>query len=348
VRTHLREVVAERYCRFGPRFKDTIANSDNVDVYLHANVTRINLEPSRKRVASVRIATLSGKRRVVHARQYVLATGGIENPRLLLLSSIGEDTGSGPSQVGRYYANHPETMGGSLVLVNPQPWMIRSFRPVHHRGGMTLPLLRLARAVQETQELLNCWMQPFQIVQFRRRGQKKPPREDARQVGELAGLVGSGTSRKAEPVAMSIHTISEPSPNPDSRVRLGDELDALGQRRAVLDWRVADRDSDSLQRTLKIFASEVGASDIGRFRIDFPAAGFSAVDPRGSHHHMGTTRMHADPNQGVVTPDCRVHGVSNLFVAGSSVFPTYGTANPTFTILALAFRLADHVLEVTG
>ncbi len=60
---------------------------------------------------------------------------------------------------------------------------------------------------------------------------------------------------------------------------------------------------------------------------------------------MGTTRMHASSQQGVVDRNCQVHGVSNLFIAGSSVFPTFGTANPTLTILALADRLADHLLD---
>ena len=58
---------------------------------------------------------------------------------------------------------------------------------------------------------------------------------------------------------------------------------------------------------------------------------------------MGTTRMSADPAQGVVDADCRVHGMANLYVAGSSVFPTCGSANPTLTIVALALRLAAHL-----
>jgi choline dehydrogenase-like flavoprotein len=63
----------------------------------------------------------------------------------------------------------------------------------------------------------------------------------------------------------------------------------------------------------------------------------------GSHHHMGTTRMADSPRNGVVNKNCRVHGVENLYVAGSSVFPTSGFVNPTLTIVALALRLADHL-----
>jgi choline dehydrogenase-like flavoprotein len=66
----------------------------------------------------------------------------------------------------------------------------------------------------------------------------------------------------------------------------------------------------------------------------------------GGKHHMGTTRMHRDAAQGVVDPDALVHGTSNLFIAGSSVFPGGGFANPTLTIVALAIRLADHLKQL--
>jgi choline dehydrogenase-like flavoprotein len=66
---------------------------------------------------------------------------------------------------------------------------------------------------------------------------------------------------------------------------------------------------------------------------------------RSGFHHMGTTRMHRDPSQGVVDPNCRVHGMSNLFITGSATFPTGGYANPTLTIVALALRLADHIRD---
>ena len=68
-----------------------------------------------------------------------------------------------------------------------------------------------------------------------------------------------------------------------------------------------------------------------------------------AHHHAGTTRMHEDPRGGVVDQDLRVHGLENLFVAGGSVFPRAGWANPTLTIVALSLRLADHLsLLLTG
>ena len=78
-------------------------------------------------------------------------------------------------------------------------------------------------------------------------------------------------------------------------------------------------------------------------RIDGDDPEYWPSDVRGGSHHMGTTRMHDDPTQGVVDRNCKVHGIDNLYVIGSSVFPTSGAANPTLTIVALTLRLADHL-----
>lgn len=167
-----------------------------------------------------------------------------------------------------------------------------------------------------------------------------------RDVANLAGdMEGIDIARGVPPRAVAVRMIAEPTPNPSSHVRLDDELDALGQRRALLDWRLVERDSQSARASLRVFAQEIAAAGVGRVRVLFPGGGFESLRTVASHHHMGATRMSVDPGAGVVDPDCRVHGIANLYVAGSSVFPTYGTANPTYTLLALAFRLADHLDE---
>ena len=144
-----------------------------------------------------------------------------------------------------------------------------------------------------------------------------------------------------------LRAVTEQAPNPESRVFLGDEKDHFGQRRAVLDWQLTELDTASAHETVKVVTREMGIAGLGRVRSVFPNGGFPEVDARGAFHHMGTTRMHRDPSQGVVDANCRFHSVSNLYVAGSSVFPTTGMSNPTFTILALAFRLAEHLKEKT-
>jgi choline dehydrogenase-like flavoprotein len=139
----------------------------------------------------------------------------------------------------------------------------------------------------------------------------------------------------------------EPMPNPDSRIRLSGERDAIGMRKVAVDWNLTAEDKRNGAAILRLLGAEVARTGFGRLR-SFLEDGDDArwpADMFGDQHHIGTTRMHRDPSLGVVNEDCRVHGVANLYVAGSSVFPTAGTANPTLTITALALRLADHLKE---
>ena len=139
------------------------------------------------------------------------------------------------------------------------------------------------------------------------------------------------------------HSI-EQSPHPDNRVELSQERDALGCRRLALHWHWPQEDIEQTIRAQELFARALEQAGLGRVERVREADGSPHLArPVGSHHLMGTTRMHADPREGVVDANCQVHGVDNLYVAGSSVFPTGGYANPTLTLVALALRLADHL-----
>jgi choline dehydrogenase-like flavoprotein len=106
---------------------------------------------------------------------------------------------------------------------------------------------------------------------------------------------------------------------------------------------MGELERNSITRFGELIALEIGRAELGRVRLLEPNQDGWWEGMRGSWHHMGTTRMHAEPSQGVVDADCRVHGIDNLYIAGSSVFTTSGFANPTLTIVALAIRLADHI-----
>ena len=145
----------------------------------------------------------------------------------------------------------------------------------------------------------------------------------------------------------------EQAPNPLSRITLGDARDALGMRQVCVDWRLTEADHASYRTSAALLGTEAARSCGGRFEPARWVAGDASVRPTmvGTAHHIGTTRMSVRPEDGVVDPDCRVHGIENLHVAGSSVFPTGGWAFPTFTIVALAMRLADRLrtgLEIVG
>jgi choline dehydrogenase-like flavoprotein len=168
-------------------------------------------------------------------------------------------------------------------------------------------------------------------------------------MGTLAGLAYESARYGQVPIErIDVRVAMIPVPNPESRVLLGDETDALGLRRVKLDWRLTELDKRSVARALEIMGAEIGRMGIGRFKMlisDDPAW---PEDLEGANHHVGTTRMHDDARQGVVDRNCKAHGIDNLYIAGSSVFPTAGIGTPTSMIVALSLRLADHLREITA
>jgi choline dehydrogenase-like flavoprotein len=138
-----------------------------------------------------------------------------------------------------------------------------------------------------------------------------------------------------------VYCRSEQHPDPQSRVGLGRSRDALGLPQLVLNWHLSPLDLKTLSWARGSLGDALESH--GAF---YPATDREVGDEvKGGWHHMGTTRMSTDPRKGVVDPDGRVHTLENLYVAGSSVFPTAGYANPTLTIVALALRLADHLRD---
>lgn len=173
--------------------------------------------------------------------------------------------------------------------------------------------------------------------------------------GLLSRLQNTDRRWSGRPWALVVGVVGEQAPNPDSRVTLSEQLDRFGQPLARLDWRITELDRRSWRRGLELLAPALSRAGVGQLSSEVandPSFGIRGL--RGGCHHLGTTRMSRDPKDGVVDPDGRVHGTENLYVAGSSVFPTGGYANPTLTIVALAVRLAAHLkahmhrLRVTG
>lgn len=336
-----------RPTRFGVRYRDALVGAENVYLFLHANVVDLELDESGSRVGRVSVATLAGQKFSVAAKRFVLATGGIENPRILLASNRqhADGIGNGNDLVGRYFMEHPHIDGvGSAVLSNPSASLaIYDVALSHRRERREVGLLFPSPALRREARLLNV---ALQLIDF----QPQSP-SDSGPEGALARMDRDAPIRRSPvargqryptPLVARIDVRCEQSPNPDSRVTLSDERDALGMPRARLEWRLGDLERDTIHRFLEITASELGRRSLGRLRLRIPDTNPWRGGYGGSHH-MGTTRMADTPAQGVVDANCRVFDVENLYVAGSSVFPTVGVANPTFTIVALALRLADHL-----
>ena len=136
---------------------------------------------------------------------------------------------------------------------------------------------------------------------------------------------------------------AEQVPNRNSRVTLDDSTDRVGMPRARLHWDLTDQDRAGVERAMHVCAAALDDGQADMEPMSDLADGGWMERIAGGAPHTGTTRMHRDPAHGVVDEHCRVHGTSNLFVAGSSVFPTAGWAPPTLTIVALVLRLADHM-----
>jgi len=190
-----------------------------------------------------------------------------------------------------------------------------------------------ARAARVLGPRLAAWWWAVQAAQRRRRDPTHSPASGWSR--------RRGKERRFSQVELALHL--EQAPDRDNRVVLGLDRDDLGLPRAALRWRWTARDQANLDRLRALVAEDLARAGLGRVRF----ADEVPLDP-AAHHHLGTTRMHRDPEQGVVDEHCRVHGVANLFVAGSSVFPTGGCANPTLTIVALALRLADHLAPLAS
>jgi choline dehydrogenase-like flavoprotein len=171
----------------------------------------------------------------------------------------------------------------------------------------------------------------------------------ALQVGLGAGDIVKALGRKiaVRPTVQSrhveLHGFFEQAPNPASRITLSRERDVLGQPKAVVDWQLTALDRHTYRTAATLFGTELARACGGSFQIESWLSEDGAAQVHGTAHHMGTTRMADDSRYGVVDRHCRVHGVANLHVAGSSVFPTGGWAFPTFTIVALSLRLAEQL-----
>ncbi|QJF50280.1 GMC oxidoreductase [Roseobacter ponti] len=361
---------------FAQTYGAALEASDNVTVWRNANAVEIVSSPNGNEVQTIKARTFNGRKIEFAARTYVLALGGIENARVMLASNRTERAGIGNRHdlVGRYFADHPYFTVGHFEPSGPafdRNWCV--IENYDSQGDITggHGAFRLPEAVQKREQLNGA-----AAYLIRRPAHKTGPQYYAPAMrsanflievlrhydlsdGRLASHVtqavkgaaqvtrnlAQSVSHKVVPKhVMSVRTVIETTPVRDSRVLLGPARDAFGMQRVQVDWRIREDDKRGLSHLIDSLGAAMARSGAGKLVVDdsrlengWPA---SMV---GGKHHIGTTRMHEDPAQGVVDPDCRVHGMRNLFIAGSSVFPTAGYANPTLTIVALAIRLADHL-----
>jgi choline dehydrogenase-like flavoprotein len=356
------------------KYREVLDRSSKVKVYTNATVLKVQTNRTATQVTHVDATTFDGKKLRFQAQRFVLAGGGIETARLMLLSNDVQPRGLGNDEdnVGRYFMEHPHIWTGYIVPKDPRIFGQVDLYQVHTVDQTPIMgKFSIRPEVQRREKLLNfvTSIHPANrvftldgVAEFRkglaRLKTGKFSSSDCQDFGyalkRLPNLIKQGVQKVRKvidrnyrhrlkgPNIFLLNPMTEQIPNRESRVLLGSERDSLGQQRVQLDWRLTSQDIDSIRRSQIILAEEMRRHGVGELIVELKD---DSIPPRihGGWHHMGTTRMDDDPKKGVVDRDSRVHGISNLFVAGASVFPTSGYANPVLTLIAMTLRLAQHM-----
>ncbi len=367
-----------------------VKKSENIRLITHATTLSLEADENAKSVNRAFVAATQDRRFTVKARRFVLAGGGIENARLLLLSNAVQKEGLGNEHdvVGRYFMDHPIVRTGTIYPTSRNIFNHLSFydlKPLNGRKvmGKLTPTERLLRK----KALLN--ISTFLFPRSAWHGSKAASYSfrailEAAKRTRLPASVGKHFSRvlfNAHDVAFTairkvfnlqppipsigrggwsdcdkkekrfarievVHA-TEQAPDPENRITFDSTRDQYGQPRAKLTWKWREDDVRSILQFQEILQQEIQKAGVGSLKIERDG-GLPQLLGASKHHHMGTTRMSDDPRRGVVDENAKVHSLKNLFIAGSSIFPTGGYANPTLTIIALTIKLADHLKRQTS
>jgi choline dehydrogenase-like flavoprotein len=366
----------EIFDRFTQKRCGDLIGAQNIRIFTHAHVMRLNTSENGSRVETIDIGNLKAVRATLRAQVFVMATGGIEASRLLLASknpAHPHGIGNNTDQVGRYFMEHPHARAAQIMSGDPKRLFKLCPRFLRRKGQRYGLLFRPSDQLQRQAKILNTG---FTLAVRRHAGEKQAlytnlyntmrhelsPTAAGRSLWKMTrrmtvymqdrfGAQMNATKLRQKNYGIYAIMRAEQAPNPNSRITLSDKQDELGMPLPRLDWRLSEIDKHSVSQSMKALDHEIRRLNLGH--VD-PAQWLSGdelweFDPLasnhaiGGYHHMGGARMSADAKTGVVDGNCRVHGVENLYVASSAVFPTSGWANPTLTILALALRLGDHL-----
>ena len=318
---------------FSIKYRPVLEKSTKITTVLQACVQ--NFVERDGAIESLEVAGPDGARHSVRARRYVLCAGGVENSRLLLWANHlnGGRVVRDPRALGRYWIEHPHFTIGETFLDERAPFVFDKW---------SIAWASPNAEVLRSKGLLNAGLR----ITRRNRESSRQMIADLACVAPELGRWAMAKLRRRRFCGAMMRASWEQAPQPWNRVVLSADRDRNGMPRPELHWRLSDFDRQTILGSATLFAEEVLRRNDGRVRLDPWVLGrgsFPADDEVKGNHHMGGTRMSRDTARGVVDADCRVHGLSNLYVGGSSVFPSGGAANPTLTIVQLALRLADHL-----
>jgi choline dehydrogenase-like flavoprotein len=382
---------------FGKRYRGELRRAPRVQVVLGGHAVHIQLTEDGRSVRHIEGSAGGTHRFFVTARSHVLATGGLENARILLNSDDVSRGGIGNSTdlVGRFYMSHLTGVVEKIAMSEPRPILRSAFEKdaagVYCRRRFALtpyaqknrrvgngiatlhrppissalhrdPLFSAAFLVKHYTDVARQGSPGAVIAALRADGDTQrehwkviaSTRADSiRSIGRIVRdrfLSKRRLPSVLPPPSAAEHHIlyqTEHMPNPESRVLLSGERDALGLRRITVRPGFTELDFETVVELHRAIAGRFDKTGFGY--VEFNESRLRdhlsdyATEFNSQAHHLGTTRMSEGPATGVVDPNCEVHDVRGLFVMGSSVFPTGGHANPTLTLVALSVRLAEYL-----
>ncbi|MFC1665951.1 GMC oxidoreductase [Pseudomonadota bacterium] len=326
--------------RFGKVYRKEIKRAQNIEAYLNANVLELETNGNATEITGLKAACINGPEFSVKAKQYVLATGGMENARLLLLSNRANPKGLGNDKdlVGRFFMDHVLLRPGLDVSYSQLGLNLELYNRKHRAaGGRMFTVLAATEKLLRREKINN-----FRIHLVASGAMYKLPFGGV--FSDIDGFQDANPPVKARNNSIAFHLVLEPVPNPDSRITLSNDRDLFKQRKIDVNWQLSDADLNNAYRALELAALEFGRLGLGRgYGEIFKNKKVWPGNLEAGRHHCGTTRMTDSDNSGVVDKQCKLFNTENLYIAGSSVFPTIGYANPTITIVALALRLSEHL-----
>jgi choline dehydrogenase-like flavoprotein len=348
---------------FGKKFRDPVVQAENIQLILNANLSNIRLSTDKRAVTEVHCRSLNGKKISIVPGKFILACGGIENARILLAcrDDIPEGIGNYHGLVGKYFIEHPHIGNSGMMLSGSlfsgiETAFLKKNKSIKQGRGVASEfwndferqsigpveakrVFAVSPEMQRHEKLLNL---SAEIIS----GRKLTDHADdyfPHSLAQISGKLSFAGEADNDPETLysKIYVRAEQAPSVSNHVKLTREKDALGIPRTELKCSISTAEKEMYRRSLHVLGRGLGIKQLARMRIDIK----EDTPATGGAHHMGTTRMSDNPKEGVTDTLGCIHGMENFYIAGSSVFPTGGFANPTLTLVALAHRLADHILS---
>ncbi len=332
----VKQISSSKNRDFSEKYKSDFEASTNTDIIFHSTVTEINLFNDGKDVESVTIANLDGNNATVKSKIFVLACGALENPRILLSSNKYYKEGIGNSYgfVGSYFMSHPgvqnvariyKTDNKTCISDSKQLSTHKVFFEVSSNERSKSNILRHSLSIKVNDNITR------EMIDFFK-NKSNCEVEDLQEI----------------PLVWDLDVGLEQPPRKKNKLKLDTNKDALGMRKINMFWdNLSDIEKDTVVKSVKTMARELGVLGTGKIRFKKELLNGESYKFEDSiNHHIGTTRMSDSPKTGVVDKNCKVFGLSNLYIASSSVFATSSVVNPTYTIIALSLRLGDHIKNI--